>query len=101
MARYWIVSTNLSPPCRYGQQHIESARFTPGVSLSHDIPIAELLAMRQHGAVFLLADPLSDEEVIPAGFKRCTCGQGYVLRTWHPTQSILFPFAAKEQQRQA
>lgn len=101
MARYWIVSTTFSVPCAYGQQHLESMRFTPGVSLSYDIPIAELLAMRQHGAVFLLADPLSDEEVIPAGFKRCACGQGYVLRTWRHTQDNILPITAVEQQRQA
>ncbi len=101
MARYWIVSTVFSPPCAYGQRHLESVRFTPGVSLSYVIPVAELFTMRQQGDVFLLSAQASDEEAVPARFRRCACGEGYVLRIWRPTHGSILPIQASEQRHQA
>ena len=101
LAQYRIVSTVFSPPCVYGQLHLESVRFTPGMSLSYDIPIAELLAMRQQGDLFLLTAQVPDEEAVPARFRRCACGNGYILRIWRPTQDNLLPLQTSGQRLQA
>lgn len=102
MACYWVITTTVSPPCIYGQHHLESMRFTPGISLSHDIPIDELLSMRQRGDVFLLEADDSEEAVVPAIFTPCPCGAGVVLRTWRTTQYNVLPLRANQQEeRQA
>lgn len=101
MSRYWIVTTKVSPPCADGQHHLESMRFTPGISLSHDIPVSELLTMRQRGDVFLLAANTSEEAAVPAVFPPCPCGKGVVLRTWRTTQNNVRSIWANQQQRQA